>query len=285
MPQQCPSKGTLMLSFSAGPFALSVDRLILLIALGVALIVGWLWGRRHKVSVEPAITAMVLWGVLGARLGFVLLYRAEYLQNPLDIFDIRDGGFLVEAGVAVAAIVALYHGWRHSVVRLPLTGAVASGAVSWMMMAGAISLMEMSRPVLPNQTLASLEGQQVSLPSLGGKPLVINLWATWCPPCLREMPVLAEAQAQITDVEFIFVNQGETVADVTRYLEKSELQLRNVLLDPTMDVARQLGSQAMPTTLFYTADGRLAGSHLGELSRATLQSNLDLLASHTKSNP
>ena len=273
-----------MLSFSAGPFALSVDRLILLSALGVALIVGWLWGRRHKVSVEPAITAMVLWGVLGARLGFVLLYRAEYLQNPLDILDIRDGGFLVEAGVAVAAIVALYQGWRHSVVRLPLTGAVASGTISWMMMAGAISLMEMNRPVLPNQTLASLEGQQVSLPSLGGKPLVINLWATWCPPCLREMPVLAEAQAQVTDVEFIFVNQGETVADIARYLEKSELQLRNVLLDPTMDVARQLGSQAMPTTLFYTADGRLAGSHLGELSRATLKSNLDLLASQTKSN-
>src|SRR5690554_679436 len=275
----------LMLSFSAGPFALSIERLVLLIALGLALLVGWLWGRRHKVSVEPVITAMVLWGLLAARLGFVWLYRAEYFQNPLDIVDIRDGGFLVEAGVAVAAIVALYLGWRHARVRLPLTGAVAAGVMGWIIMAGAISLMEMNRPVLPSQTLASLEGQEVSLPSLGGKPLVLNLWATWCPPCLREMPVLAEAQAELTDVEFVFVNQGESVADIARYLKTSELQLRNVLLDPTMDVARQLGSQAMPTTLFYTADGRLAGSHLGELSRATLQSNLDLLASHTKSNP
>src|SRR5690606_31906107 len=116
----------LMLSFSAGPFALSIERLVLLIALGLALLVGWLWGRRHKVSVEPVITAMVLWGLLAARLWFVWLYRVEYFHNPLDIVDLRDGDFLVEAGFAVATIIALYHGWRNARVRLPLTGAVAA---------------------------------------------------------------------------------------------------------------------------------------------------------------
>lgn len=273
-----------MLSLSAGPFALSIDRLILLIALGVALVVGWLYGRRTKVCVEPIITAMVLWGLVAARVGFVLLYRAEYAQNPWGIFDIRDGGFLVEAGVAVAALVAVYKAWRHPLVRRPLTGAVASGALTWMAVAGAISLMELNRPTLPAQTLATLEGQLVDLTSLSGKPMVVNLWATWCPPCIREMPVLAEAQAQMTEVEFVFINQGEAVGDVTRYLEKTQLELRNVLLDPSMGVARHLGSQAMPTTLFYNADGQLVRSHLGELSLATLKSNLDQLAIHTKSD-
>src|SRR5690606_36271884 len=260
-----------MLSISLGPFALSIARLMLILAVAMALLVGWLYGRRQKISVEPAITRMLLWGVLAARLGFVALFWEEYLREPVTILDIRDGGFLPEAGLVVAAIVGLYHGWRASSLRRPLAISVAAGTLTWIFCTGAVALMETKRPSLPHQTLITLDGREVSLASLQGKPLVINLWATWCPPCIREMPVLAEAQAQMTEVEFVFINQGEAVGDVTRYLEKTQLELRNVLLDPSMGVARHLGSQAMPTTLFYNADGQLVRSHLGELSLATLK--------------
>lgn len=267
-----------MLSLSVGPFALSIGRLLLLLVLAVALMVGWLYGRRQKISVEPVITHMLLLGLLSARIGFVLLYRDEYSQNLLGILDIRDGGFLVEAGLIVAACVGLYQGWRHPLLRRPLAASVTAGALAWLIGIGTLHLLEPRRPTLPDHTLVSIDGNQVSLSSLRGKPLVINLWATWCPPCIREMPVLAQAQTQLTDVEFLFVNQGESGTDISRYLETERLELRNVLLDPSLEMSRLLGSQAMPTTLFYTADGLLAGAHLGELSMATLKSNLEGLA-------
>ncbi len=62
---------------------------------------------------------------------------------------------------------------------------------------------------IPDISVRDIDGQPVSLQDLAGKPLVINLWATWCPPCRREMPVLAAAQQANPDVRFVFVNQGE----------------------------------------------------------------------------
>src|SRR3546814_20828824 len=61
----------------------------------------------------------------------------------------------------------------------------------------------------PEISLEQLEGPPIALAANSGKPRVVNLWATWCPPCRREMPVLAEAARDAEDVEFLFVNQGE----------------------------------------------------------------------------
>ena len=112
-----------------------------------------------------------------------------------------------------------------------------------------------------------------------GQPLVVNLWASWCPPCRREMPVLAAAQQRTSGVRFVFANQGEDAAAVLRYLAASnkELQLSNVVFDPTAALGRAVGSKALPTTLFYDATGRLVDTHLGELSAASLASKLQPL--------
>ncbi|HWS73851.1 MAG TPA: TlpA disulfide reductase family protein, partial [Quisquiliibacterium sp.] len=107
-----------------------------------------------------------------------------------------------------------------------------------------------------------------------GRPAVVNLWATWCPPCVREMPVLAAAQASKPGIVFVFVNQGEAGERVGQFLAPRGLALENVLLDPGGDLARSVGSRAMPTTLFYDAQGRLRDTHLGALSEATLAARL-----------
>ncbi len=110
-----------------------------------------------------------------------------------------------------------------------------------------------------------------------GKPLVVNLWATWCPPCRREMPVLAEAQRDNPELTILFVNQGEGQGVVNQYLEAEALGLDNVLLDSSGRLGQHVGSMALPSTLFYDAEGRQVGSHLGELSRASLARALEVL--------
>lgn len=99
---------------------------------------------------------------------------------------------------------------------------------------------------------------------------MINLWATWCPPCRREMPVLERAQHQRPDVTFLFVNQAESMQSVSTFLATQGLTLDNVLFDASGRLGQAVGSMALPTTLFYRADGRLINSHLGELSQASL---------------
>ena len=114
------------------------------------------------------------------------------------------------------------------------------------------------------------DGSTVSLSAFAGRPLVINLWATWCPPCHREMPVLAAAQRARPEIQFVFVNQGESAEVVARYLAANGLRLSNVVLDPARQTAKTTGSSGYPTTLFYDARGRLRKRHMGELSHATL---------------
>lgn len=115
---------------------------------------------------------------------------------------------------------------------------------------------------------------------------MINLWATWCPPCRREMPVLENAQQQRPDLTFLFVNQAESMQSVATFLETQGLSLNNVLFDRSGRLGQAVGSMALPTTLFYSPDGRLLSSHLGELSNASLARALENFATPTpNSNP
>ena len=108
--------------------------------------------------------------------------------------------------------------------------------------------------------------------------MVINLWATWCPPCRREMPVLAQAQQQRPDVRFIWINQGESAETVMGYLQREQatapLPLAQVLFDPQQQAGRHWRQRGLPSTYFYGADGRLCGMRMGELSRASLAQHL-----------
>ena len=99
-----------------------------------------------------------------------------------------------------------------------------------------------------------------------GRPTVVDLWASWCQPCRREMPVLGRAQAASPDVDFVFINQGEAPARVLRYRQDENLRLRNVLLDASGTAGRAFDQQGLPTTLFFDARGRLVSARIGALS-------------------
>jgi thiol-disulfide isomerase/thioredoxin len=265
-----------MLSVAIGPFALAVNHLVLLLALGLATLVGWLTGRRSGSNPESALFGLFLLGLLAARLGFVIAWWAHYQDAPLQALDIRDGGFLVWVGVLAVLLGGLWQGWKKSHLRKPLGMGLVSGLLFWLVASLTLSTYEQSVQQ-PDITLRNAAGQPVKLADYQGKPVVVNLWATWCPPCRREMPVMQAAQIERQDVVFLFVNQQEDAQTVDNFLTSQSLNLRNLLFDDSGELAKQVGSAALPTTLFYDAEGRQIGNHLGELSKASLARYLEAI--------
>ncbi|MDF0734270.1 TlpA disulfide reductase family protein [Pseudomonas entomophila] len=265
-----------MLTVTLGPLTMALNHLLLLAALAIASLVGWRVARRGGESPESALFNLFLVGLLCARIGFVIEYWGMYRDDPLQVIDIRDGGFQLWGGLVGIVAAALWQGWRRPGLRRPLGWALFSGALFWGL--GSLGSHLYSKgSELPDMSLRNAAGQSVALQAYRGKPLVINIWATWCPPCRREMPVLQKAQHEYPHVTFLFVNQGETPETVSTFLATTGLSLTHVLFDGTGQLAQRVGSMALPTTLFYNAEGQLVGSHLGELSRASLRSALEPL--------
>ncbi len=264
------------LAISVGPFALATSLVIVLVCAAVAAVVGYMVGRRQRVSIVNTLADMLLAGALAARIAFVVTWFEIYGSAPWSMLDIRDGGFTPWAGVLGAVLVALWQGWRRAALRVPLMLGLLAGTLMWTILPAVLRMgTGPSLSDLDGISLTTMQGKQESLTSLAhGKPLVVNLWATWCPPCRREMPELAAAQRQVPGVTFIFANQGENPVTVQKYLTASQLVLANVVLDPGKKLGEQLGSTALPTTLFFGASGRLVDTHIGALSSASLASKL-----------
>ena len=261
-----------------GPLAVPYALLLLAAVVGAAFFVGNRLARKAGVEVEPMLWKTLLAGVVVARLAFVLEFRAVYLAAPLGIVDIRDGGWTATAGFVGAWLFALSRHARFPALRRPLHYALMTGSVLWLLGTIALSLRPGSGQELPTLGFASLEGRTVQLSEFRGKPVVLNLWATWCSPCVREMPVLQRAQAEHPEVNFVFLNQGESADKVAAWLQSRRFLLRNVLLDGEGRAGAAFKQRALPTTLFFDASGRLVSMRVGELSPATLTERLQALA-------
>ena len=271
---------------SLGPFPMPL--VVLLVALAIAVAVGWKVARvpgQPPLKVMPTLLDMMVVGVVAARLGFVLQWLPEYLADPWAIVRIGDGGFSLWVGVLAGLAFGTWRARKVKPLRRPLAMGVLAGLVSWAALGGSLTLVQQSTLKLPATELATLDRGATSLSAMSGKPMVVNLWATWCPPCRREMPVLADAQARRGDVTFAFVNQGESEDVIRDYLRGEDMQLQNVLLDVFSSVSQEAGSRGLPTTLFFDADGRLVDTHMGELSEASMAQKLQRFGPTPPLNP
>jgi thiol-disulfide isomerase/thioredoxin len=150
-------------------------------------------------------------------------------------------------------------------------GGLAAGVLAWGLAQGLVVTLQRDAPRLAALHLSTLDGTPVTAALTAGKPVVVNLWASWCPPCRREMPVLARAQADHANVAVLMINQGEAARTVRAFLDSQGLRFGNVLLDPASSAMRAYGSRGLPTTLFFDAHGRLVESHVGEITAARLE--------------
>ncbi|MFP4147578.1 MAG: redoxin family protein [Halorhodospira sp.] len=262
-----------------GPLVLSIGQLLLVFALVVALIAGALAGLRRRIPVSGNLFALVLVSLAGARLLFVISYWSSF-DGLLATLDLRDGGFSPLGGVIAGGGYAAWRLWRTPLQRGPLATALVAGAIAWGMTAGPLLVIGQHARGVPEVALTTMEGEQTDLPRLiesREQPLVVNLWATWCPACRHEKAVFQQVQQEEEGVTFAFVNQGEDPGQIDDYLAEHAPELENVLLDRHQRLSDATGTRGLPATFFFDEQGQLVDSHTGQVSSASLERGLERL--------
>lgn len=262
-----------------GPLFLPMPVVLALLGVLAAHGVAALYRRRGSPDAGPALWTMLAAGFGAARAVFLLRHHDLYAAAPLAALDVRDGGFDGNVGLIVACVIGAELTRRHAALRRPLLAATLAGCAAWIGGGVLNAALTPAGAPMPEVLVRRLDGREVPLHSYGGRPLVVNLWATWCPPCRREMPVLDRAQRAHPGVGFVYVNQGESADTVGRYLASAGLSMSNVVIDPARQVAARTGAAGYPTTLFYDAGGTLRLRHVGELSDAMLRDKIAQLSS------
>ena len=128
----------------------------------------------------------------------------------------------------------------------------------------------------PDFELQNLDGQSISLSDLKGKPVLINFWATWCRPCIFEMPYIQEIYDEWSGkgLMVLAINRGESSSKVEQFLQSNNLSLP-VLLDTKLDVFRRYNIRGIPTTFFIDKDGIIQEKIIGAFtSKAPIENRL-----------
>lgn len=253
-----------------GPLALPATAFITLIAFFAALLSYQWWQKRHDGDrSEKALWLTVLGGLLGARLAFVWRYQAQY-AGLADMLDVRDGGWWWPGALVAVPIAAVYW-WQQPQNRRGLQVAMGAGLTGAALTVAVLLALRPPAAPLPDTTLFTLQGEPVALQQITtGQLTLINLWATWCPPCRREMPVLQAAQSRYPTLRIVLANQGEKPAPVRRYLTEQALQFDFLLLDPHTSLSQHASNSGLPLTLLVDAEGNELARHFGPLSAASL---------------
>lgn len=122
----------------------------------------------------------------------------------------------------------------------------------------------------PDFTLTTLDGEQFTLSAQQGTPIVLNFWATWCGPCQNEMPALQLAAERYQGrVQIVGVDQGESAADVQRFVEQMGVTF-TIPMDREFVAGELYNVRGMPTTYFIDRTGVIRHLWVGEMNSITL---------------
>lgn len=132
----------------------------------------------------------------------------------------------------------------------------------------------------PDFRVYDKDGNEVMLSSFFGKPIVLNFWASWCPPCRMEMPDFNEKYLELGDqVHFLMVNMTagrETKAEAEKFIREQKFSFP-VYFDLKQDAAMTYGAYSLPVTYFIGRNGELIAQATGAIDAATLQRGIDMI--------
>ncbi|KAA5803542.1 TlpA family protein disulfide reductase [Alkalicaulis satelles] len=174
----------------------------------------------------------------------------------------------------------------HAIIAMALIG---TGAVVWTVGAAlfgggqpqalsTFAVGEMSRfrsadnpPAQPRGPILTAERQEITLADRRGKVILVNFWATWCAPCVVEMPALNRLQAQLGSdaFEVVAVSMDRRMEDAQDFLAEHELNHLALYFDPNMNMAFAAGARGLPLSVLYDRYGREIGRLDGDADWAS----------------
>lgn len=134
---------------------------------------------------------------------------------------------------------------------------------------------------LPELKLNDVDGREVASNTWAGKILVLNFWATWCPPCVREMPLFIRTQQTLGEGSVQFVGIAiDRVEDVVAFLHSHPVNYPILVGDEAaIEISRRLGNrlQGLPFTVIFDQQGRRVYGRVGEVTQKVLEEQLSAL--------
>ncbi len=118
----------------------------------------------------------------------------------------------------------------------------------------------------PDFTLKSVSGEDTSLSSFRGKVVVLNFWATWCPPCVKEMPSLNKLYKNYKEQGIIVIaaSTDNSIAKINKFLKRNPVDFI-VVSDPDYRTSRDFKVFSLPTSFLIDKDGKIVKKYLGEI--------------------
>ena len=159
-----------------------------------------------------------------------------------------------------------------------LTAILGLMLTSVLLVAGCSSQPPRVGELAPDFQLPNLEGQSISLSHFRGKPVLVNFWASWCPPCRYEMPFIQEIfdDKEWSDKGLVIlaVDIGESPSTVENFMQSYNLTFQ-ALLDISQEVALEYNIRGIPTTFLIDKDGIIQAIKVGAFSsKADIENSL-----------
>jgi thiol-disulfide isomerase/thioredoxin len=134
-----------------------------------------------------------------------------------------------------------------------------------------------SAPLLPTDvgTLpdTDVDGFHQLLEQLTGTPVVVNVWGSWCAPCVAEAPLLKTAAERHTDIQFVGVDIQDSRNGAIAFVRDHRIPYPSVF-DPTGAIRTEMGSLGQPDTYFFDAQGKMVAKWQGQIDAQTLDEGL-----------
>jgi thiol-disulfide isomerase/thioredoxin len=262
-----------MASIHLGFASFTVWPVLLVISIVIGSIVTLLSAKKHKTSASLPLLVFLLSGLIVGRIFYIVRFTDSF-DGIASFFNIFDGRIDYTAALIASVAVLIWQQRKNEAKKALNTGVFTIFGVY----AGFAFLIAVasSHAVLPTSEFVRVDNSTTTLQKVAAqRPVIMNLWATSCDPCVPEMPILAQAEMRHRDIAFIYLNQREPADRVKLYLQSKGAVFENVLIDSRGEIAETKGIFTFPVTLFFDASGQLVYSHSGQISPEILEQSIE----------